>query len=64
METPDREKTAQFERLYSAVLLLLVAALLLLSILYTERLWGVKVGIALGLLGMSGFFLRRYAQGR
>lgn len=64
MEDPGEEKTAQFERLYSAILLLLVAALLLLSILYTERLWGVKVGIALGLLGMSGFFLRRYAQGR
>ena len=52
----EEKKAARFERLYTAVLLLVVAVLLLLSTLYTGRLWGVKAGLALGLLVMSGYF--------
>lgn len=63
MQEREDPKSEGFEQLYGAVLLSLVAALLLLSILYTERLWGVKVGIALGLLGVSGFFLRHRWRG-
>jgi hypothetical protein len=58
-ETGEEQKAARFERRYTAVLLLVVAILLLLSTLYTGRLWGVKAGIALGLLGMSGYFFWR-----
>lgn len=58
-ETKAEKKAARFERLYTAVLLLVVAILLLLSILYTGRLWGVKAGLALGLVVVSGFFFLR-----
>ena len=47
METSgDTRKTQQFERVYTLLLLWLVAGLLLISILYTEALWWVKVLIA------------------
>ena len=35
----DTKKAKQFERLYTAILVLLVAILLLISILYTPHLW-------------------------
>ena len=35
----DTKKAKQFERLYTAMLVLLVAILLLISIFYTPRLW-------------------------
>lgn len=64
MESAEEEKQAQFERRYAAVLLVVVAVLLLASILYTGRLWGVKAGIALGLLVVSAFFFFRARASR
>lgn len=60
----DTKKTKQFERLYTAVLVLLVAILLLVSILVTPRLWWVKVAIAVILVGVSIFFGHRYRRDR
>ena len=65
MENSEETKKAkQFERLYTAVLVLLVAILLLVSILYTPRLWWVKVAIAVILIGVSIFFGHRYQRDR
>jgi hypothetical protein len=63
-ETNEEKRAARFERLYTAGLLLVVALLLLLSILYTGRLWGVKAGLALGLLVLSGYFFIRARAAR
>ncbi len=60
----EGKKLKQFERLYSSILLLIVAILILASILYTTRLWLVKVFITLVLLGFSGLFVWRYFQER
>jgi len=60
----EEKKLKQFERLYSAVFLLIIALLILASILYTARLWLVKVLITLVLLGFSAFFARAYFQER
>ncbi len=60
----DTKKTKQFERVYTAVLVLLVAALLLISILYTPHLWWVKIAIAVILIGVSTFFGYRYLRAR
>ena len=60
----DTKKTKQFERLYTALLLLLVALLLLISILYTSHLWLVKVAIAVILTGIGAFFGQRYLRER
>ena len=57
-------KSKQFERLYTAVLVLLVAILLLVSILYTSHLWIVKVAIAVILIGIGTFFGQRYLRAR
>ena len=54
----------QGERLYTAVLLLLVAVLLLVSILYTAQLWWVKVALAVVLSGVGAFFGWKYRQER
>ena len=65
MENAKKDrKRKQFERLFTAVLLTAVAALLLVSIGYTPRLWGVKVVLALGLVAISAFLGRKYAQER
>ena len=60
----EQKKKKQFESAYTAVLLLLVAVLLLASISYTAQLWPVKVAIATVLVVVSGWFGRRYWQGR
>ena len=60
----DTRKAKQFERLYTAILVLLVAILLLISILYTPPLWQVKVVIAAILIGLSIFFGQRYLRER
>ena len=60
----DTRKAKQFERLYTAILVLLVAILLLISILYTPRLWPVKVVIAVILISLSIFFGQRYLRER
>ena len=60
----DSRKAKQFERLYTALLVLLVAILLLVSILYTSHLWWVKVVIAVILLGIGTFFGLRYLRER
>ena len=60
----DTKKAKQFERLYTAILVLLVAVLLLVSILYTPRLWPVKVVIAVILIGLGIFFGQRYMRER
>ena len=60
----DSRKAKQFERLYTALLVLLVAMLLLVSILYTSHLWWVKVVIAAILLGIGTFFGLRYLRER
>ena len=60
----DSKKAKQFERLYTDILVLLVAILLLISILYTPRLWTVKVVIAVILIGISAFFGQRYLRER
>lgn len=59
----ESQKAKQFERLYTAVLILLVAILLLVSIFYTSRLWWVKVGIAAVLVGIGTFFGCKYLRG-
>ncbi len=65
MENSEESKrTKQFERLYTAVLLLLVAVLLLVSIFYTTGLWWVKVSISLVLVVISAFFGRKYLRNR
>ncbi|MCI0529333.1 MAG: hypothetical protein L0Y56_17990 [Nitrospira sp.] len=56
------KKLQQFEKLYTAVLLLIVAILMLASILYTTQLWLVKIFIVVILLGISVFFGRKYFQ--
>ena len=60
----DSRKAKQFERLYTALLVLLVAILLLFSILYTSHLWWVKVLIAVILLGIGTLFGLRYLRER
>ncbi|RKU06282.1 hypothetical protein C6502_20510 [Candidatus Poribacteria bacterium] len=60
----DTRKAKQFERLYTAILVLLVAILLLVSILYTPRLWQVKVVISAILISLSIFFGQRYLRER
>jgi glucan phosphoethanolaminetransferase (alkaline phosphatase superfamily) len=60
----DTKKAKQFERVYTALLVLLVAILLLISILYTPRLWLVKVVIALILISIGAFFGHRYLRER
>ena len=65
MESPkEAKRTKQFERLYTAVLLLLVAVLLLVSIFYTVQLWWVKVSIAVVLASVGAFCGRRYLKER
>lgn len=60
----DTKKAKQFERAYTAILVVLVAILLLVSILYTPRLWVVKVAIAVVLIGIGAFFGQRYLRER
>ena len=60
----DTKKAKQFERLYTALLVLLVAILLMISILYTPRLWLVKVVIAVILIATGAFFGQRYLRER
>lgn len=60
----ETQKAKQFERLYTMVLVLLVAILLLVSILYTSHLWPVKVAIAIILIGIGIFFGHRYLRER
>lgn len=50
------------EKLYTSVLLLMVALLLLVSITYTTLLWWVKVLLALVLLSFSAGFGWKYGQ--
>ena len=65
MDLPEEtQSTKQFERLYTTVLLSLVAVLLLISILYTTQLWWVKAVIAVVLTDISAFLSRRYLQER
>ena len=59
MESADSK---QCERVYSAVVLLLLAVLLVGSIYYTEALWQVKVGIALVLLAVGGYSIVQYLR--
>ena len=63
-KSEDTKKAKQFERLYTAALVLLVAILLLVSILYTPRLWLVKVGIAVILIGVGTLFGHKYLRER
>ena len=58
----DSGDSKQFERVYSAVVLLLLAVLLVGSIYYTEELWQVKVGIALVLLAVGGYSIVQYLR--
>ena len=60
----ETQKAKQFERLYTVVLVLLVAILLLASILYTSHLWLVKTAIAIILIGIGIFFGCRYLRER
>lgn len=60
----ETQKAKQFERLYTVVLVLLVAILLLVSILYTSHLWLVKMAIAIILIGIGIFFGHRYLRER
>ena len=65
MENSEETKKAkQFERLYTALLVLLVSILLLVSIVYTSRLWWVKVAIAVILIVIGAFFGHRYLRER
>ena len=60
----DSADSKQCERVYSAVVLLLVAVLQVGSIYYTEELWQVKVGIALVLLAVGGYSIVQYLRVR
>lgn len=60
----DGRNTKQYERLFTALQLLLVAVLLVVSIVYTTQLWWVKAGIALVLASVSGFIGRKYWRAR
>jgi membrane protein implicated in regulation of membrane protease activity len=65
VERPDpRSNPQQFERLYTAVFLLLVGVLLLASNAYSLELWWVKTGIALALIGISALAGRQYLRER
>ena len=63
-DSREAQKAKQFERLYTTVLVLLVAILLLVSILYTSHLWWVKTTIAVILVVIGTFFGRRYLRER
>lgn len=54
---PDR-----FEKMYGAILLFIVAALVLGSILYGPEMWGVKALIGAVLLAFSIFFAWDYLR--
>jgi predicted membrane protein len=58
MENKDA-KTKSFELRYTALMLWVIAGLLLASIGYTTRLWGIKAGLAALLVGLGIFFLSR-----
>ena len=60
----DTKKAKQFERLYTALLVLLVAILLIVSIIYTSYLWWVKVGIAAILIVIGALFVHKYLRDR
>lgn len=63
MENSEETKKAkQFERLYTALLVLIVAILLIVSIIYTPHLWWVKVAIAVILIVTGAFFAYRYLR--
>ena len=55
----DNNKTSSFEQRYTALMLWVIAGLLLASIGYTTRLWGIKVGLATLLISLGLFFLQR-----
>ncbi|MDH7499935.1 MAG: hypothetical protein QHH30_06055 [candidate division NC10 bacterium] len=52
----------RFEKIYGAVLLLLVAALVIASMLYGPQMWKVKALIAVLLLALSLFFFWDYRR--
>ena len=54
------KKTIQLELIYSAVILLLVAILLMASNLYSTDLWLVKTMIALALFIVSAILGKKY----
>ena len=60
----DTRRTHQFERIYTLLLLWLVAGLLLISILYTSALWWVKVLIASVLIIIGAIFAHSYWRER
>ncbi len=60
----DTKQAKQFERLYTALLVLLVAILLMVSIIYTSHLWWVKVAIAVILIVVGACFGHRYLRER
>ena len=60
----DTKKAKQFERLYTALLVLLVAILLIVSIIYTSYLWWVKVAIAAILIVIGALFVHKYLRDR
>lgn len=56
----NEKKTIQLELIYSAVILLLVAILLIASNLYSTDLWLVKTMIALALFIVSAILVKIY----
>ncbi len=56
----DDKRTNQLEKIYSAVILLLVAILLMASNLYTTDLWIVKMMLALALFIVSAILGKKY----
>ena len=56
----EEKRTTQVEKIYTAVILLLVAILLFASNLYTTELWMVKSMIALVLFIVSAILGRTY----
>jgi hypothetical protein len=59
-----KNNTISLELIYSAVILLLVAILLMASNLYTTDLWLVKTAIAFVLLIVSGILGKNYLAQR
>lgn len=58
----DEHRQRQTERVFGAILALLVGVFLLASLLTTTRLWELRVVIAAALFAFAGDSYRRYAR--
>ncbi len=64
VDRDEKRNNRGMDTLFSGILMLLAAALLLLANLYTTELWPVKAGLALLLAGTGVTFCWRFVSGR